>query len=124
MPVLLAASISITSRALPSVMAWHMSARVARFALAVGSAVDGLGQNAPGAGLAGAPGAAEEIGMGHAAAREGIEQGLGDVLLSDDFSQGLGAPFAIENLRSHRQPYPARPWTADSTLCSSDLISR
>ena len=76
-------------------------ALVAGLALAAGSgldAVDGLGQYAPGAGLARAARAAEEIGVRHVAAGECIKQGAGNMLLADDFGQCLGAPFAVENL--------------------------
>jgi hypothetical protein len=75
---------------------------IAGFALAVGQAVDGFGQNAGGAGLASAARAAEEVGVGDATAAEGIAQGLRNRLLANDLSQGLGAPLAIKDLGSHR----------------------
>ena len=64
-------------------------------------AVDRLGQDAPGAGLAGASGTAEEIGMGDVPAVDGIAQCLGNMLLTDYFRKGLGTPFAIKNLGGH-----------------------
>ena len=65
------------------------------------TAIDGLGQYAGGAGLAAAARAAEQVGMGDAAALNGIAQCLDDVLLAGYFIECLGAPFAVKNLGSH-----------------------
>jgi hypothetical protein len=67
----------------------------------VGQAVYGFGQDAAGAGLAGAPRPAEEIGMSDTGTLEGVKQRLGYVLLPYYFSQSLRSPLAIENLRCH-----------------------
>ena len=60
--------------------------------------VDGLGQDLGAGGLAGAPGAGEEVGVGGAALRHLLLQGLGDVGLADDVRERLGPPFAVQGL--------------------------
>ena len=61
-------------------------------------AVDGLGQDLGAGGLAGAPGAGEEVRMGGAALRHLPAQRLRDVGLADDVRKRLGPPFPIQRL--------------------------
>ena len=61
-------------------------------------AVDGLGQNFGTGGLAGTSCAGEQIGVGGAALRHLLFQGLGDVLLTDDVGKHLGPPLAVQRL--------------------------
>ena len=75
---------------------------IAGFALAfVGEAVDRLGENASGTGLAGTAWTAEKVSMRDMTAAQGILQCLGYLFLADHFSQGLRTPPAIKDLRSH-----------------------
>ncbi|MBA7642432.1 hypothetical protein ES703_50125 [subsurface metagenome] len=62
-------------------------AGVTRLTLAiVGKAVDRLGQNTPGTGLASAAGATEKVGVRYTPAAQGIEQRPGDLFLTDYLS--------------------------------------
>ena len=61
-------------------------------------AVDGLGQDLGAGGLAGAPGAGEEVRVGGAALRHLPAQRLRDVGLADDVRKRLGPPFPIQRL--------------------------
>ena len=54
----------------------------ARLAVVQVGAVEGLGQDAGRRGLAGAPGAAEQVGVGHPAVADGVAQGEHDVVLA------------------------------------------
>jgi hypothetical protein len=54
---------------------------VTRLPLTVGKAVDGLGQDTPGAGFACTSRATEEISMSYPPGLQGVAQGLGDMLL-------------------------------------------
>ena len=53
-------------------------------------AVEGLGEDAGGGGLADAAGAGEEIGVGDAVALQGVGQGAGDGLLADEIGKVCG----------------------------------
>jgi hypothetical protein len=57
----------------------------------------GLGEEAPEGGLAGAARAAEEVGVGEAAGRNGVAKRACDGVLAGDFREGLGAPLAVED---------------------------
>ena len=61
--------------------------------LAIGQAVDRLGQDAPGAGLTCPPRAAEKIGVGYPAPAEGVVQGLSHLILASHLGQSLWTPF-------------------------------
>ena len=61
-------------------------------------AVDRPGEDLGAGGLAGAPGAGEEVGMGGAALRHLLFQRFGDVFLPDDIGEHLGPPFAVQRL--------------------------
>ena len=65
--------------------------RTRRRASAVGpvDAVERLGQDAGGGGLADAAGAGEEVGVGDAIGLDGVGQGLGDRLLADEVGELL-----------------------------------
>jgi len=63
-----------------------------------GGAVEGLGQDAGGAGLACATRSGEEIRMRDAVLTQGVAQGLHDMLLPDHLVEGLAAPLAIQRL--------------------------
>ena len=52
-------------------------------------AVEALGEDARGGGLADAAGAGEEIGVGDAVALEGVGEGAGGRLLADEVGEGL-----------------------------------
>ena len=58
-------------------------------------AVDGLGQNLGAGGLAGAPGAGEEVGVAQPPLLHLPAQGAGDVLLSHHVLEGPGPPLAV-----------------------------
>ena len=60
--------------------------------------VDRLGQNFGAGGLAGAPGAGEEVGVGSPALGYLLLQGLRDMGLADDIGKCLGPPFAVQGL--------------------------
>lgn len=66
--------------------------------LRAAGAVEGLGENARGRGLAGAARPDEEVGMRDAAAGDGVAQGADDVILADDVVKGLRTPFAGDDL--------------------------
>ena len=77
-------------------------AGIARFALAfVGEAVDRLGENTSGTGLAGTAWTTEKVGMRDVTAAQGILQCLGYLFLADQLSQGLRTPSTVKDLRSH-----------------------
>ena len=63
--------------------------------------VDGFGEDAAGAGLAGAAGPGEEVGVGDFVLQDGVAQGLDDGVLADDAGEALGAPFAVEGGGGH-----------------------
>jgi hypothetical protein len=56
-------------------------------------AVEGLGENAGGSGLAGAARTHKEIGVRHAVLFDGAGQGVGDMALSHHIREGLGTVF-------------------------------
>ena len=60
--------------------------------------VDSLGQNFGAGGLAGTSCAGEQVGVGGAALRHLLFQGLGDVLLTDHVGKHLGPPLAVQRL--------------------------
>ena len=64
-------------------------------------AVERLGENAGGGGLAGAARADEKIGVGEALLGDGVAQGAHDVVLSEDVVEGFGSVFAGEDLITH-----------------------
>ena len=66
-------------------------------------AVDGLGQDLGAGGLAGAPGAGEEVSVGGSAFCHLLLQRFGDVTLTDDIGKGFGPPFAVKRL-VHKPP--------------------
>ncbi|MPM70265.1 hypothetical protein SDC9_117219 [bioreactor metagenome] len=57
-----------------------------------------LGENFRAGGLAGAPGAGEEVGVGRAAFRHLTLQRFGDMGLADDVGKRLGPPLAVQCL--------------------------
>ena len=103
-PLLEAASSSTTSRMLPSSMPRQAGQQSAGIAVHGVLAVDGLGQDPGAGGLAGAPGADEQIGMGEPVVSHLAFQRLGDMLLTDDFIKGLGTPFPVQRLIHPRTP--------------------
>ncbi len=86
-------------------------ARVARLALRRLEAVHRLGQKAAHAGLARATGAAEQVGVGHPAAGQGVAHRLGDGILTHHLRERLGTPLTIKDFavtaaaaqKSHRK---------------------
>ena len=95
-------------------------------------AVHGLGQDLGAGGLAGAPGAGEEVGVGGPALGHLLSQGLGDVVLTGDVREGLGPPLAVEGLihgprlLSRCSPPPAeekRPFTGPRPYKKSSVCS-
>ncbi len=89
MPRLLAPSISSTSTSSPVLMLLADVALVAGRRRGAFFAVQGLGQDSGGRGLAHPAGAGEQIGVADAIGRDGVRQRLGDVLLADQFGEGL-----------------------------------
>ena len=69
--------------------------------LRAAGAVERLGKDAGGGGLAGAARADEEIGVGQALLGDGIAKGPHDVVLSEDVVEGFGSVFAGEDLITH-----------------------
>ena len=75
----------------------------ADLAFVAGFAVDGMfavqsfGEDPRGAGLAGTPGAAEQIGMNGAAAKNGVFQHTDIILLTDEGFKILRPPFAVQS---------------------------
>ena len=59
---------------------------IARLTAAIVEAINRFGQDAPGAGLACAPGTGEKVGMRHPPCGQGIEQGLSYLLLAQHLS--------------------------------------
>ena len=99
MPRLVAASISMTSTALPARISVQLShTRRARRWDGVRAnrvaAVQGHGQDAGDGGFADAAMAAEDVAVRDAVLGERIHQGHGDVVLSDDVGEALGTVFA------------------------------
>jgi len=74
---------------------------IAGFTLIIGEAVHCLSQNTRGAGFAGSPWSAEEIGVRYTTAAESVDECLCYRFLSNYFSKSLGAPFTIKDLRVH-----------------------
>ena len=74
--------------------------RIGRIEVGFGAvgAVQCLGKDTGGGGLACAARADEEIGVGDTAAGDGVAQGADDVILPYDIVKGLGAPFAGDDL--------------------------
>ena len=109
MPRLVAASISMTSTALPARISVQLSqtsqgSGVGRAAAADGvAAVQRHGQDAGDGGFADAAMAAEDVAVGDAVLGERVHQGHGDVVLSDDVGEALGTVFAGEYLVGHRR---------------------
>ena len=89
MPRLLAPSISSTSTSSPAAMALQMSHSPQGVGVGPLLAVEGLGEDAGGGGLADAAGAGEQVGVGDAVAGEGVGQGPGDGLLADEVGERL-----------------------------------
>ena len=58
-------------------------------------AVDGLGQDFGTGGLAGAPGASEQIGVGEPVPRHLLLEGVGNVALPHHVVKGAGPPLAV-----------------------------
>ena len=71
--------------------------------LRAAGAVERLGEDAGGGGLAGAARPDEEIGVGEAVLRDGIAQRPHDVVLSEDVVERLRAVLAGEDLVAHRR---------------------
>ena len=87
----------MTSSARPSRMETHAGARVAR--LAVGAevrAVDRLGQDPRGGGLAGPARPDEEVGVRQPVAGDRVAQGRDDRVLADELAEALGAEAPIQ----------------------------
>jgi hypothetical protein len=59
-------------------------------------AVEGAGEDARGGGLAAAAGAGEQVGVVEAPGADGVDERFGDVLLADDFGEGLRPVFAVQ----------------------------
>ena len=66
-----------------------------------GAAIQGHGQNAGDGGLADAAVAAEDIAVRDAFLRDGVLEGAGDVLLSDDLGEFLRTVFAGQDGVTH-----------------------
>ncbi len=98
-----AASSSTTSSARPSRMATHEIARVVGLAVDRVQAVDGLGDDARGAGLAGAARSDEEQAVAKPVESDRVAQRLDDCVLGDDVAEGLRAPTPIERLMGGRR---------------------
>ena len=71
-------------------------------------AVQGLGQDAGAGGLARAPGAAEEVGVGHPVVPDGVAERVADVVLAPDVGEALGPVPPVERLEGHRSD--DTPW--------------
>ena len=77
------------------------SADVAGVAVLKIEAVDHLGQDAGGCGLAAAAGAAEQVGVGDTPLLGRLAQGGCDVLLANQLVEAGGAPFLVVDLGGH-----------------------
>ena len=78
--------------------------------LAVGAevqAVERLGEDAAGRGLARAAGSGEQVGVADAPFAHGVAQRRGDVLLADQLAETLRSVLAVEGLEGHRPTLPA-----------------
>ena len=87
-------------------------------------AVEALGENAGGGGLAHAAGAGEQIGVPDAVAGDGALQRLGDVLLADQLVEPSAADSAGRRRRTRRRQVRCRSWrrvVADATAAGSLL---
>jgi ribulose-5-phosphate 4-epimerase/fuculose-1-phosphate aldolase len=100
MPRLVAASISITSTALPARISVQLSqtsqgSAVGRFSEPIGvAAVERHGQDARDGRLADAAVAGEDVAVRDAVLGQRVHQGHGDVVLADDVGEALRAVFA------------------------------
>jgi hypothetical protein len=127
-PVFDAASISMTSMSSPA------GDRRARVALAAGIrcrgvtclTIQALGQDAGGAGLAGAARAAEQIGVCDAAGGDRLLQRARDVVLPDEFIEVAGAVAAGEDGVSHKRGrfYQARTVGTPSQRAARHVLLR
>ena len=98
-----AASSSMTSSEMPSVIPGGRVAGVAGLTVdAEVGAVQRLGDDARRRGLAGAPRAGEQVGVGYPFVLDLAGQRQGDVVLSDDVGEPLRPVLAIEGLVLHR----------------------
>ena len=98
-------------------------AGVVRLAFLGREAVDCLGENAGGGGLAGASGSAEEVRVGHASQGDGLTQRLGDGLLAYDLVQPPGPPLAVEDF-AHRSRTCATALSSSAFIAASSSGSR
>ena len=103
MPRLLAASISMTSSERPADDGTAAVALAAGFAVVAVGAVERLGQQLGGGGLAGAARPGEQVGVADRARGDRVRQRAGDVLLPDDLLEGGRPVFAVKRDVRHRQ---------------------
>ena len=97
-PLLEAASSSWTSSEVPlAISTQEEQTPHGSPSLQVG-AVEGLGQDPGGGGLAGAPGPAEQVGVGHPLVPDRVAQGQDDVVLAPDLGEGGRAESPVERL--------------------------
>ena len=82
-------------------------------------AVDGLGEDAAGAGLARAARAGEEVGVRGRPGGDGVAQRGGDRVLPGDVGEAAGAPLAVEDFLA--QGPPARPTGGLGGRCGLSL---
>ena len=118
MPRLLAPSISSTSTSSPALMLRQMSHSLQGAGVGPLLAVQRLGQDPGGRGLADAAGPGEQIGMAHAVRGDGVREGLGDVLLADQLVERL-RPIAPRDDDVLRAREPAGAESVDSAAGSA-----
>ena len=104
-------------------------AGVVRLAVRRVEAVQGLGQYAGGRRLAHAARAGEEVGVGHAAGRDGAPKCAGYVVLSRYLAETLRPPLTVEDLRGLSHTAASGPaasgWNAFSSIAAvMPVISR
>ena len=78
-------------------------ALAARLAVDRVLAVEDLGEDAGGGGLAGAAGPGEEVGVADPVLDHGVAQGADEVLLAPDLAEATGPVAAVERLVGHRR---------------------
>ena len=101
MPRFDAASISSTSSELPAVISRQESHVPSGSSCRTLHAIERIGEDARGSGLADSPDAGKNVGVGYAVGLDGIRQRLRHVLLPDNFAECLWAILSGDNFIAH-----------------------
>ena len=102
-PLFDAASSSCTSKLVTGLDGHARGAHAARLAVDGALAVEDLGQDAGGRGLARAARSAQQVGVTHPILDDGVAQRRDEVVLTSDLGEALRPVAAVERLVGHRR---------------------